>query len=158
MAKEGLKEGDTAPAFTLPASDGTEVSLKDFAGKKTVILYFYPKDDTPGCTKEACSFRDGIQPLEKEGAVVLGVNRDSVESHQKFIDKFSLPFLLLSDEDSKVCKSYGVYKLKNLYGRTSWGIQRTTFVIDKKGKIAKIYPQVSVETHAQDILEFLRTQ
>ena len=156
MASQSPKIGDPAPDFKLPASNGTEVSLKDFIGKKSVILYFYPKDDTPGCTKEACGFRDGIRSLEKEGAVVLGVSRDSVESHLKFIDKYTLPFLLLSDEDTVVCKAYGVYKLKNMYGKTSWGIQRTTFVIDKKGKIANVYEKVPVETHAQEILDFLK--
>jgi peroxiredoxin Q/BCP len=157
MTSKEFKVGDPAPDFVLPASDGTQVGLKDFLGKKTVILYFYPKDDTPGCTKEACSFRDSLQVLLKEGAVVLGVSRDSLESHLKFINKYTLPFLLLSDEDTEVCKAYGVYKLKNMYGKTSWGIQRTTFVIDKKGKIAKIYDKVSVETHAQDILTYLQS-
>ncbi|MBI4715951.1 MAG: peroxiredoxin, partial [Nitrospirae bacterium] len=114
-----IKVGDPAPGFTLPASDGSRVSLKDFKGKKSVILYFYPKDDTPGCTKEACGFRDHFKEIEKAGGVVLGVSRDSTASHQKFIGKYSLPFLLLSDEETEVCKAYGVWKLKNLYGRTS---------------------------------------
>ncbi len=156
-SEETIKVGDPAPAFSLPASDGSRVSLKDFKGKKSVILYFYPKDDTPGCTREACGFRDHFKEIEKAGGVILGVSRDSVASHEKFIGKYSLPFLLLSDEETEVCKAYGVWKLKNLYGKTSWGIQRITFVIDRSGKIAQIYPKVKVEEHAKEILEFLHT-
>jgi peroxiredoxin Q/BCP len=148
--------GKTAPDFTLPSSTGEPISLKQFKGKKTVILYFYPKDDTPGCTREACDFRDHFAEIERHNTVVLGVSTDSLESHQKFRDKQKLPFPLLVDEDAAVSKLYGVYKMKNLYGKKYMGIERTTFVIDKTGRIAQIYPKVKVEGHVQDLLEFVR--
>ena len=145
-----------APDFTLPSTTGETVSLKQFKGKKTVILYFYPKDDTPGCTREACAFRDAFAEFEKHNVVIFGVSNDSLESHQAFRAKYSLPFPLLSDEDATVSKLYGVYKQKNLYGKKSVGIERTTFVIDRTGRIAQIYPRVKVEGHIEDLLEFVR--
>lgn len=152
-----LKVGKNAPAFTLMANNGEEISLKDYAGKEKVVLYFYPKDDTPGCTVEACGFRDTLKKIESEDAVVLGVSPDGIGSHNKFIEKFKLPFLLLSDEDKKVCKAYGVWVKKNMYGREYMGVARTTFIIDEGGKIAKIYEKVKPEGHAQEVLELLRT-
>jgi len=147
-----LKVGDKAPNFTLPSDSGEEISLKDYQGK-TVILYFYPKDMTPGCTTEACDFRDAAPSYKKKKAVVLGVSRDSQERHGKFRDKYELNFPLLADEDGKVCKAYGVWQEKSLYGRKFMGIVRSTFVIDPKGKIAKIYDKVKVKGHADAILE-----
>ena len=148
--------GKPAPDFTLPSTSGEAVSLKQFKGKKTVVLYFYPKDDTPGCTKEACGFRDLREPFERAGAVILGVSNDPIDSHQKFREKHKLPFDLLADEDASVSKAYGVYKQKNLYGKKYLGIERTTFVVDRTGRIAQIYPKVKVEGHIQDVLEFVR--
>jgi peroxiredoxin Q/BCP len=147
--------GKPAPDFTLPSTTGESVSLRQFKGKKTVVLYFYPKDDTPGCTKEACDLRDHFGDIEKYNTVVLGVSTDGLESHQKFRDKHHLPFPLLSDEDASISKLYGVYKQKNVYGKKSMGIERTTFVIDKTGRIATIYPKVKVEGHIQEILSFI---
>lgn len=151
-----LKIGDRAPAFSLKSDSGEKVSLKDLKGK-TVILYFYPKDMTPGCTQEACDFRDSFAKLKKEGAIVLGVSKDSVESHQKFKTKYSLPFPLLSDEDGKVCQAYGVWKEKSLYGRKFMGIVRSTFVIGPDGKIQQIYDKVKVKGHVDAIREELRS-
>ncbi|MEO5987951.1 MAG: thioredoxin-dependent thiol peroxidase [Candidatus Eisenbacteria bacterium] len=148
--------GKTAPDFTLPSTTGEPVSLKQFKNKKTVVLYFYPKNEAPGCTKEACSFRDLAAELDKVNTVILGVSTDSIESHLKFQDKHKLPYALLADEEASVSKSYGVYKQKNLYGKKSMGIERSTFIIDRTGRIAQIYPKVKVEGHVQDIVEFLR--
>jgi peroxiredoxin Q/BCP len=148
--------GKMAPDFSLPASTGETVSLKQFKGKKTVVLYFYPKDDTPGCTREACDFRDHAADFEQHNVVVLGVSTDPVESHQKFRDKHQLPFPLLSDTDATVSKLYGVYKQKNLYGKKLMGIERTTFVIDRTGRVAQIWPRVKVEGHIGDVLDFVR--
>ncbi len=147
--------GKPAPDFTLPSSTGEMVSLKSFKNKMSVVLYFYPKDDTPGCTKEACGFRDLTAEFEKAGAVILGVSNDPVESHVKFREKFKLPFELLADEDASVSKAYGVYKQKNLYGKKYMGIERTTFIVDRTGRIAQIYPKVKVEGHVADVLAFL---
>jgi peroxiredoxin Q/BCP len=147
--------GKPAPDFTLPSTSGENVSLKQFKGKKTVVLYFYPKDDSPGCTREACDLRDNFAEIESRGAVILGVSTDPMESHVKFRDKQKLPFTLLSDEDATVSKLYGVYKQKNVYGKKSMGIERTTFVIDRTGRIATIYPKVKVEGHVQELLSFL---
>jgi len=155
MAEIELKEGDIAPDFSLPSSLGKNVSLKDYRGKK-IILYFYPKDDTPGCTKEACSFRDDLKKFEKSKSVILGVSADDLDSHQKFITKYSLSFPLLSDTNTKVSKAYGVYKLKNMYGKQYWGIERTTFLIDEKGKIEKIFPRVKVDGHSEELLALLQ--
>ena len=154
MAKD-LAVGDKAPDLSLPDQSGETVSLKDFKGKQ-VVLYFYPKDDTPGCTKEACSFRDSEAALKKAGAVVLGVSMDGQTSHQKFITKFKLPFTLLSDEDAVVSKAYGVYKLKNMYGRTHWGLERSTFVIDQAGKLKAIFRKVKVDRHTEEVLDALK--
>jgi len=154
MAKE-LNIGDKAPALSLPNESGEPVSLKDFTGKQ-VVLYFYPKDDTPGCTKESCDFRDAATPIKQAGAVILGVSLDGKESHQKFIKKFDLPFTLLSDEKAAVSKAYGCYKEKNMYGRKYWGIERSTFVIDQAGKLKAIFRKVKVGGHADDVLAALK--
>lgn len=148
-------EGKTAPDFSASASDGTTVSLKDFEGKKNVILYFYPKDDTPGCTKEACAFRDDHTKIEAMDTVILGVSRDSLASHDKFIQKFELPFLLLSDETEELCKKYDVIKEKNMYGKKVMGIVRSTFIIGKDGIIKKIFPKVKVDGHAEEVQKVL---
>ena|SRR3989338_1524059 len=150
-----LKEGDLAPIFSLPDQNGKTVKLSDFKGKKRVILYFYPKDDTPGCTVEACGFRDEYKKIENEDAVIFGVSPDDEASHQKFIQKFSLPFTLLCDKEKEVCQKYGVWVEKNMYGKKYWGVARTTFVIGKAGKIEKIYEKVKPEGHNQEILDFL---
>lgn len=149
-----LKEGSKAPAFTLVSDDGSKISLKDYLGK-SVIIYFYPKDMTPGCTVEACDFRDAAPKLKKLKAVVLGISRDSVERHQKFKEKYELNFPLLSDEDGTVCEAYGVWKEKSLYGRKFMGIERSTFIIDKSGKIEKIYNKVKVKGHSDEVLKAL---
>lgn len=151
-----MKVGQKAPNFSVKDDSGKDVKLSDFKGKK-VVLYFYPKDDTPGCTKEACNFRDGIDEIKKQGAVVLGVSADSVQSHQKFKTKFDLNFQLLSDADKKIVEDYGVWKEKSMYGRKYMGIERTTFVIDKDGKISHIFPKVKVAQHYDEVLEALRT-
>lgn len=148
--------GKPAPDFTLPSTTGENVTLKQFKGKKTVILYFYPKDDTPGCTREACDLRDLSAEFAQHNTVILGVSTDGLESHQHFKDKNHLPFPLLADEDTAVSKMYGVYKQRNLYGKKYMGIERTTFVIDKTGRVAQIYPKVKVEGHAQNLIEFVR--
>ena len=139
--------GRPAPDFSLPSTTGENISLKQFKGKKTVILYFYPKDETPGCTREACSFRDVYAEFEKHNVVILGVSMDSLDSHQHFREKNNLPFPLLADEDATLSK---------LYGKKSMGIERTTFVIDRTGRIAQIYPKVKVDGHVQDLLEFVK--
>jgi peroxiredoxin Q/BCP len=149
------KVGDMAPDFRLPSTRGKETTLKEFRGKD-VILYFYPKDDTPGCTAEACSFRDHESDLTKEHAVVLGVSIDSLESHEKFREKHQLNFPLLSDQTADIAKMYGVWKEKNMYGRRTWGVARTTFWIGADGRIKKIYKKVDTAKHAEDILEDLR--
>ena len=146
--------GDPSPAFTLPATGGEPVTLSAYRGKQ-VVLYFYPRDDTPGCTREACGFRDLLSRFTKANAVILWISRDSVASHQRFTEKFTLPFLLLSDPDAAVCKAYGVYKQKSLYGKTSWGIQRTTFVIDAQGRVAAVFPRVKVDGHIEAVLDAL---
>jgi peroxiredoxin Q/BCP len=148
------KVGARAPAFTLKADDGSEISLADLRGK-TVVLYFYPKDDTPGCTIEACAFRDAYKALQKKGAVILGVSRDSVEKHQKFKAKYELPFALLSDPAGDVISAYGSWGPKQFMGRKFDGILRTTFLIDAQGAIQKVYPKVSPKTHADEILKEL---
>jgi peroxiredoxin Q/BCP len=149
--------GADAPEFTLPTqTDDKPVSLADYRNKQAVVLYFYPKDDTPGCTKESCAFRDLQGEFAAAGAAILGVSADDVESHAKFAEKFHLPFPLLADTDSAVSTAYGVWKEKNNYGKKYMGIERTTFVIDKAGKIAKIYPRVSVDEHAEAVLETVK--
>lgn len=146
-----LAVGQPAPQFSLPGSDGKTIRLSDFRGRK-VVLYFYPKDDTPGCTKEACAFRDGIEEVRDCDAVVLGISPDSVESHKKFSHKFDLNFPLLSDVDKRVAQAYGVWKEKTLYGRKFMGIERTTFLIDESGKISEIFSKVKVDGHLEEVL------
>ena len=148
--------GAKAPDFTCPSSNGQTISLKDFKGKKNVILYFYPKDDTSGCTVEACGFRDKIKSIESEDTIVLGVSPDSVESHERFIKKFGLPFILVSDEQKKMLKDYGVWVEKSMYGRKYMGVERTTFIIDKAGKIAKIFNKVKPQGHDEEVLEAIK--
>jgi len=146
-----VSEGDEAPDFTLQADDGRKVSLSDYRGKK-VVLYFYPKDGTPGCTREAVEFKNMIKEFKKEGAVILGVSKDSVQSHQKFKQKHGLPFTLLSDPEGKILDLYGVWKKKSFYGRTFMGTERTTFLIDERGTVQKVYRKVKVKGHAQACL------
>jgi peroxiredoxin Q/BCP len=148
--------GTAAPAFTAAASGGRTVSLSAFRGKKVVVLYFYPKDDTPGCTKEACSFRDDWSALERAGIVVLGVSPDSAASHERFAKKYGLPFTLVADEDHAIAERYGVWQEKSMYGRTYMGIARTTFVIDKQGRIAHVFEQVKPEGHSGEVLDWVR--
>jgi peroxiredoxin Q/BCP len=147
--------GKPAPDFSLPSTSGQTVTLRQFKGKQTVVLYFYPNDETPGCTKEACGFRDMAAQFAAVGAVILGVSTDDMESHTRFHTKQRLPFELLSDPDAGICKGYGVWKLKNQYGKKFLGIERTTFVIDKTGRIAQIYPKVKVDGHVAEVLAFL---
>jgi peroxiredoxin Q/BCP len=157
MAKEielKLKEGDIAPEFSANTSGGGKISLADLKGKN-VILYFYPKDDTPGCTKEACAFRDHFSKFKKRGAVILGVSPDSVKSHDKFAGKFKLPFTLLADEDKKIVQSYGVWGEKSFMGRKYLGVYRVTFLIGPDGRIKKIWPAVKPEEHAAEVLAAL---
>ena len=157
MAKElelKLREGDPAPEFTAATHRGDTVCLSDYRSRQ-VILYFYPRDDTPGCTKEACSFRDGFANIEKKGAVILGVSVDGAKSHQKFVEKFSLPFLLLADEDKKIVEAYGVWGEKTFMGRTHLGTHRVTFLIGPDGRIKKIWPKVKVDEHVAEVLAAL---
>ncbi|GIO32104.1 MULTISPECIES: thioredoxin-dependent thiol peroxidase [Paenibacillus] len=149
-----LTIGQEVPDFTLPASSGEDVTLSGFRGRK-VVLYFYPKDMTEACTKEACSFRDSHHILEAKGAVVLGVSPDPVKSHGKFTEKYGLPFLLLSDEDHRVSEMYGVWQLKKMYGREYMGIVRSTFLIDEEGKLLKEWRNVRVKGHTEDVLAAL---
>lgn len=150
-----IEEGKLSPSFSLADQDGKTHSLKDYLGKK-VVLYFYPKDNTPGCTTEACSFRDEFSDFKKVNAIILGVSADAVKSHKKFSEKFSLPFPLLSDESKKMIEAYGVWKEKSMYGKKYMGIERTTVIIDEKGKIKKIFPKVKVEGHTEEVLEALK--
>lgn len=147
--------GKKAPALTLPDAAGKKVSLKDHLGR-WVVLYFYPRDDTPGCTREACAFRDLHPKFKKLDAVVLGVSSDDADSHTQFVKKYKLPFTLLSDAGNKIAVKYGVYREKNMYGKKVMGIVRSTFVIDPQGKIAKIFPRVRVDGHAEKVLEVIR--
>jgi thioredoxin-dependent peroxiredoxin len=150
-----LESGSKAPDFTLQSDAGEKIKLSALRGSP-VVLYFYPKDDTPGCTKEACAFRDQKPALTKLGAKVLGVSADTVESHGKFRDKFQLNFPLLADIDHKVAEKYGAWREKNMYGKKSMGIQRSTFLIDADGKIAKVWKKVSVDGHDADVIESLK--
>jgi thioredoxin-dependent peroxiredoxin len=149
-----LKVGDKAPAFSLKNTEGKTVKLSDYTGKK-VVLYFYPKDDTPGCTKEACGFRDDFAQLKKRGVEVLGVSGDDQKSHQKFTDKYSLPFTLLSDPDHEMMEKYGAWGEKNMYGKKSMGVLRITYIIDEEGKIAHLFKKVKTDTHSQDVLKVI---
>jgi peroxiredoxin Q/BCP len=150
-----LKEGDIAPEFKLETDKGETISLESLRGK-TVVLYFYPKDDTPGCTTEACGFRDHLAAIEAGSAVVLGVSLDSVKSHQKFRDKYQLPFTLLSDPEHKTAEAYGVYGLKKFMGREYMGVERATFIIGPDGRLAKVWPKVKPKGHAEEVREWLR--
>ena len=150
-----VEEGKAAPAFNLESTDGEKISLSGLKGKK-VVLYFYPKDDTPGCTTEACNFRDSFADFKKAGAVILGVSPDALKSHEKFKSKFNLPFPLLADEDHAVAEKYGVWKEKSMYGKKYMGIERSTFVIDGAGKIAKIFAKVKVAEHHEEVLEAVK--
>ena len=149
-----IKEGIKAPEFSLPSTEGKEVSLKNYKGKK-IVLYFYPKDDTPGCTQEACDFRDSSKIFDKKDAVVLGVSPDPVAKHDKFRQKYKLPFTLLSDESKEMLKQYGVWKEKSMYGRKYMGVERTTMVIDEQGKIRRIFSKVKVTDHYKEVLQVL---
>lgn len=151
---ELLTEGSKAPDFSAMSTAGQVVSLKDFAGKQ-VVLYFYPKDDTPGCTKEACAFRDTIKDIQAKGAVVLGVSKDSPASHLKFKAKYNLNFDLLSDEDGAICNAYKVWAEKSMYGRKYFGILRTTYIIDAQGNIKKVFPKVNPTVHAEEVIAAL---
>jgi len=148
--------GEQAPDFALPGDDGRQHTLSEFKGKK-LVLYFYPKDDTPGCTREACDFRDNMSRLEGAGASVVGISADDKDSHLRFKGKYHLPFLLLSDEDRSILKAYGEWKEKNLYGKKTMGIERTTDLIDGQGRIAKIYHKVKVEGNVDKIMNDLRS-
>ena len=146
-----LKPGDKAPTFSLKNQDGETIKLSDFLGKR-VLLYFYPRDDTPGCTSEACNLRDNHGTLSRN-LVVLGISMDTTQSHEKFAKKYNLPFDLLADTTGEVCKKYGVYVQKNMYGKKYWGIKRTSFIIDEKEKIAKIFDKVEVSNHAEQVMD-----
>ncbi len=154
-----LTVGEPAPDFRIPAvtrQGETQLALADYHNKSSVVLYFYPKDDTPGCTTESCGFRDLLPDFEAAGSAVLGISPDDQASHVKFAEKHALPFPLLADTDHAVASAYGAWKEKNNYGKKYMGIERTTFVIDKDGKIAKIYPRVKVEEHVTKVLEFVK--
>jgi len=150
-----LEVGTKAPEFTLPDKDGNLVSLADFSGKK-VVLYFYPRDNTPGCIRQACAFAGAYEEFKKINAVVIGISKDSVSSHQKFAEKHSLPFILLSDPERSAIEAYGVWQEKKNYGKVSMGVVRSTFVIDEDGVIEKVMPKVKPDTNAAEILEYLR--
>jgi peroxiredoxin Q/BCP len=154
MSKD-IAVGQIAPELSIPDQHGKPVTLKSFKGKQ-VVLYFYPKDDTPGCTKESCDFRDVESQILRAGGMIVGVSLDGKESHQKFIKKFGLPFPLLSDEDAVIAKAYGVYKEKSMYGRKYWGIERSTFIIDTEGKVKAIFRKVKVDGHADEVLTALK--
>jgi peroxiredoxin Q/BCP len=147
----------TAPNFTLPADNGDKISLRDLRGKQ-VILYFYPKDDTSGCTKEACGFRDALPKFSKVKAEIIGISKDNITSHQKFKQKYALPFILLSDKDGKVCEAYGVWVDKSMYGRQYKGIERSTFLIDAQGIIRQIWRKVKVDGHVEEVLAETKKQ
>jgi len=149
-----ITEGQSVKDFSLPDDSGKKVSLSDFAGKKKVV-YFYPKDDTPGCTKEACSFRDSYDDILAKGAVVLGISKDSAESHAQFKTKFNLPFHLLADENQEVINQFGAWGEKTMYGKSYEGILRSTFILDESNKVIKAYPKVKPDEHAKEILEHL---
>ncbi|HUO06805.1 MAG TPA: thioredoxin-dependent thiol peroxidase [Phycisphaerae bacterium] len=148
-------EGKTAPAFSLDSTEGKAISLSDYKGRK-IVLYFYPKDNTSGCTAEACNFRDSFSDFKKAGAVILGISPDALKSHDKFKAKFDLPFPLLADPDHAVAEKYGVWKEKSMYGKKYMGIERSTFVIDSAGKIAKIFAKVKVPKHHEEVLEAIK--
>lgn len=152
-----LNVGNTAPAFELPSSDGRQIKLSDYKDKNIVVLYFYPKDDTPGCTIEACGFRDEFNAIRKLGAVILGVSPDSVIKHEKFIEKYSLPFPLLSDEEKSMCRDYGVWVEKSMYGRKYMGVERATFIIGKDGRLLEVFAKVKPDGHTKEVIECLKS-
>ena len=149
-----LNIGDRAPEFTLKDKNGNDVNLSDFIGKR-VVLYFYPKDNTPGCTRQACAFAGAYEEFQKRGVEVIGISRDGILSHVKFAEKYGLPFVLLSDPDLEAIKAYGVWQEKKLYGKVSFGVVRTTFIIDENGFIERVMPKVKPDTNAREILEYL---
>ena len=149
-----MQTGDIAPAFSLPDQNGNMISIADFAGKK-IVLYFYPKDNTPGCTRQACAFAGLYDEFKKRDIIVIGISKDSVESHRKFAEKHALPFILLADPELQAIKAYGVWQEKKLYGKVSMGVVRTTFIINEKGMIEKIMPKVKPDTNAAEILAAL---
>lgn len=150
-----LEAGGKAPGFTLPDAEGNLVSLGDFAGEK-VVLYFYPRDNTPGCTRQACAFAGAFEAFRQIGAVVIGISRDSAASHKKFAEKYSLPFILLSDPELTAIRAYGVWQEKKLYGKVSMGVVRSTFIIDENGVIEKVMPKVKPDTNAAEVLAYLK--
>lgn len=150
-----VNEGDKAPAFSMPTDGGGTISLKDLKGKN-VVLYFYPKDSTPGCTKEACGFRDLMPDFSKVDAEIIGVSKDSIKRHDNFKAKYDLPFVLASDENDDVCERYGVWVEKSMYGKKFMGIERATFLIDGKGKVRKVWRKVKVPGHVEDVLEAVK--
>jgi len=154
MKEDKPKVGMPAPDFTAPSTDGGTVSLSDFKGR-IVVLYFYPKDDTPGCTKEACAFRDAESEMKKLGVVVLGISKDDMKSHEKFGQKYNLNFPLLSDPEGKIIAAYGAWKEKSIFGRSALGVNRSTFVIDREGIVRKVWRNVSVKGHSKAVLEFI---
>lgn len=149
-----IREGDKAPEFTLPDKDGNQVSLSDFLGRK-VVVYFYPRDNTAGCTKQACAFAGTYSEFEKLGVTVIGISKDSVKSHNNFAAKYELPFLLLSDPDLKAIQAYGVWQEKKMYGKVSMGVVRSSFIVDEKGMVEKVMEKVKPDTNAAEILEYL---
>ena len=151
-----IKEGAKAPNFTLPANNGEIINLQELKGKN-IVVYFYPKDDTPGCTVEACGFRDSFKEIKKLDTIILGVSPDNAASHEKFIKKFNLPFLLLADTEKKMCQDYGVWVEKSMYGKKYMGVARTTVIINKEGSIAKIFEKVKPEGHNEEVIEVLKT-
>ena len=151
-----MQAGTMAPEFTLKDKNGKDISLSEFRGKK-VILYFYPKDNTPGCTRQACAFAGAYREFLELNAQVIGISRDSVASHEKFAEKYGLPFILLSDPELEAIKAYGVWQEKKLYGKVSMGVVRTTFIIGEEGKIEKVMPKVKPDTNAAEILDYLRS-
>ena len=152
-----LKAGEKAPDFTLPDKDGNPVSLAAFRGKK-VVVYFYPKDNTPGCTRQACAFRDAYEGFRSSDVVVIGISKDSESSHQKFAEKFALPFLLVSDPERAASEAFGVWQEKKLYGKVSMGVVRSTFIINEEGVIEKVFPRAKPDTNAAEILAYLAGQ
>jgi peroxiredoxin Q/BCP len=149
-----LKEGTKAPDFTLNDKDGKPVSLSGFRGKK-VVVYFYPKDNTPGCTKQACVFKEAFDGFKADDIAVIGISKDSIQSHQKFAEKYELPFILLSDPELEVIKAYDVWQEKKLYGKSSMGVVRSTYIVDENGVIIKVFEKAKPDTNAYDILDFL---
>ena len=154
MVKNMLNAGDRAPEFTLKDKNGNDVRLSDFIGKR-VVLYFYPKDNTPGCTRQACAFAGAYGQFQEKGAEVIGISRDGIASHVKFAEKHGLPFVLLSDPELEAIRAYGVWQEKKMYGKVSFGVVRTTFIIDENGIIERVMPKVKPDTNAAEILEFL---